>query len=151
MSLLLLCLLYSAVLSPMQLCHHLLCLTLNNFASALSIPLYSAVTSPSLLCLHPLYSAPTLLSPTLSALRLHYPTLFILVPLLCANLVLSCILTYPTLLLLILCNHLTWLATLYWCTQVQHRVLCMIRAQGKVRFLCQSMGKNIQRLRIGTL
>lgn len=112
--------LYSAVLSPMQLCHHLLCHALNNFASPSPIPLYSAISSPYLLCVHPLSSAPpyfTLFSPTRSALT--HSTLLCscyFSTLLCSNLVLYCILTYPTLLLLVLCNHLTWLGTCYWCT-----------------------------------
>ena len=105
---------------------------------------FFALPSPTLLCSYSTFTNSLCSSPTL-------PYSYYFSTLLCANLVLSCILTYPTLLLVILCNHLTWLATFYWCTQAQHRALCMIHAQGKVRFLCQSMGKNIQRHRIGTL
>ena len=122
-----LCLFSSCTYSTLLCCH------LRSSAFTYSAVLSTTLLHPhlflcTLLYLHLLCSSFT--HSTLLLLYFHQLSLlFTYITLLCSyyfstllysnlvHTVLYCILTYPTLLLLILCNHLTWLGARYWCTQ----------------------------------
>ena len=92
---------YSALRSPTPLCPYLRCCTFTFFA----LPL------PTLLCSYLFYYTLTTTYPLCS--HLQSPTLLLFSTPPCSNLALYSALTYPTLLLLTLCNHLLYCDVTY--------------------------------------